>query len=260
MPAEIFAANSDGTGRPPTHASKWRAALAARSSRARNRSGSKARKRRRSKALLLRPPHFDASKKYPLLLLIHGGPQGEWDDDWGYRWNPEVMAAPGYVVLMINPRGSFGYGHKFTEEISRDWGGKVYEDLMKGVDAAIAKYPFIDGRAGRGGRLVRRLHDRLDRDAHRPLQMPDQPRRALGSKSACTAHRRTWFVDWEFGGPPWSNPELYKKWSPSEYASALGKFKTPTLVIGGELDYPRALYAEPGIFYARCSARACRRS
>ena len=109
--------------------------------------------------LLLRPPHFDASKKYPLLLLIHGGPQGEWDDSWGYRWNQQVMAAPGYVVVMINPRGSTGYGQKFTAEISRDWGGKAYEDLMNGVDAAIAKYPFIDGSStGCRGRLLRRLH------------------------------------------------------------------------------------------------------
>ena len=86
--------------------------------------------------LLLRPPHFDAAKKYPTLLLIHGGPQGAWDDAWGYRWNQQVMAAPGYVVVMINPRGSTGYGQKFTAEISRDWGGKAYDDLMNGVDAA----------------------------------------------------------------------------------------------------------------------------
>ena len=144
MPAEVFVANSDGSGvRQLTHAN---AALLAPLDLPRAEPfWFEGAEKTQVQGLLLRPPHFDPSKKYPLLLLIHGGPQGEWDDDWGYRWNPQVMAAPGYVVLMINPRGSFGYGHKFTEEISRDWGGKVYEDLMKGVDVAVAKYPFIDG-------------------------------------------------------------------------------------------------------------------
>ena len=143
MPAEIFVANSDGTGtRQLTHQNAdllaqldlpvpepfWFEGAGG----------------TQVEGLMLPPPHFDASKKYPMLLLIHGGPQGEWDDSWGYRWNEQLMASPGYVVVAINPRGSFGYGHKFAEEISRDWGGKVYDDLMKGVDAAIAKYPFID--------------------------------------------------------------------------------------------------------------------
>ena len=88
----------------------------------------------RVQGMLIRPPHFDASKKYPLLLLIHGGPQSSWTDSWGYRWNEELFAAPGYVAVMINPRGSTGYGQKFTDEITDDWGGRAYEDLMKGVD------------------------------------------------------------------------------------------------------------------------------
>lgn len=189
-------------------------------------------------ALLLRPPHFDSSKKYPLLLVVHGGPQGEWDNSWGYRWNPQVMAAPGYVALMINPRGSFGYGQKFTEEISRDWGGKVYEDLMKGVDAAIAKYPFIDGSrmAAAGGSYGGYMVDWIATHSGRFKCLISH----AGPYNEVAMYGSTeelWFMNWEFGGPPWSSPELYRKWSPHEYAGNLAKFKTPTLVIAGELDY-----------------------
>ena len=188
--------------------------------------------------LLLRPPDFDASKKYPLLLLIHGGPQGEWDDAWGYRWNPQVMAAPGYVALMINPRGSFGYGAKFTQEISKDWGGKVYTDLMNGVDAAIAKYPFIDGTSvgAAGGSYGGYMIDWIATHTGRFKCLISH----AGPYDEVAMYGSTeelWFMNWEFGGPPWSHPELYRKWSPNEYAAALGRFKTPTLVIDGELDF-----------------------
>ena len=188
--------------------------------------------------LLLRPPNFDASKKYPLLLLIHGGPQGEWDDAWGYRWNPQVMAAPGYVTLMINPHGSFGYGSKFWEEISGDWGGAPYTDLMNGVDAAIAKYPFIDGtRVGAaggsyGGYMINWIATHTGRFKCLISHAGPWDMTAMYGST-----EELWFMNWEFGGPPWVKPELYRKWSPNEYAAALGKFKSPTLVVDGELDF-----------------------
>ncbi len=93
---------------------------------------------------VVRPPNFDPAKKYPLKFLIHGGPQGAWGDAWSYRWNPELMAADGYVVVMVNPRGSTGYGQAFIDGVNGDWGGKAYIDLMKGLDAAETKFPFID--------------------------------------------------------------------------------------------------------------------
>ena len=98
---------------------------------------------------LLRPPGFDPSKKYPVVFLIHGGPQGAWHDEWHNRWNYQMFAAPGYAVVAINPRGSTGYGQKFTDQISQDWTGRVYEDLMKGLDHALETYPFLDGRRWR---------------------------------------------------------------------------------------------------------------
>jgi dipeptidyl aminopeptidase/acylaminoacyl peptidase len=187
--------------------------------------------------LIVRPPNFDAAKKYPLLFLVHGGPQGAWDDEWGYRWNPEVMAAPGYVVVMVNPRGSTGYGQKFTAEISKDWGGKVYTDLMDGLDAAIAKYPFIDGSkvcaagASYGGFMMDWMATHTGRFKCIISHAGPYDARSM------YATEELWFQEWEYGGTPWEHPELYDKWSSEKYAGALGKFKTPTLVVGGELDF-----------------------
>jgi dipeptidyl aminopeptidase/acylaminoacyl peptidase len=237
LPAEIFTANSDGTNlRQLTHQNG--ALLAQLDLPAAEPFWFEGAEKTQAEGLLIRPPHFDPAKKYPTLLLIHGGPQGAWTDAWGYRWNQQVMAAPGYVVVMVNPRGSTGYGQKFTAEISRDWGGKVYDDLMKGLDAAIAKYPFIDGTeigaagGSYGGYMIDWIASHTDR--FKCLISHAGPYDLISEYGAT---EELWFADWEFGGSPWSHPELYKKWSPSEFAAALAKFKTPTLVVGGELDF-----------------------
>ena len=248
MPAEVFIANSDGSHiRQLTHANG--ALLSQLDLHSVEPFWFEGAEKTQVEALLIRPPHFDPSKKYPLLLLIHGGPQGEWDDAWGYRWNQQVMAAPGYVALMINPRGSFGYGHKFTEEISRDWGGKVYEDLMKGVDAAIAKYPFIDGTrmAAAGGSYGGYMVDWLATHTGRFKCLISHA--GDWDEFSAYATEELWFEDWEMGGPYWTSPDMYRKWSPMTYAGALGKFKTPTLVITGELDY-RVPYTQSLEFFS----------
>jgi dipeptidyl aminopeptidase/acylaminoacyl peptidase len=236
-PAEIFAANSNGTDvRQLTHHNSallsqldlpagelfWFTGAAG----------------TQVQAMLQRPPHFDPTKKYPLLVLLHGGPQQEWDDSWGYRWNSQLMATPGYVVLMVNTRGVPGYGHGFVEEVSRDWGGKVYEDQMKGVDSAIAKYSFIDGSrmAAAGGSFGGYTADWMATHTGR-FKCLISHAGPWDETSMYGATEELWFQEWEYGGSPWSNPKLYKKWSASEYTSALGKYKTPTLVIGGELDF-----------------------
>jgi dipeptidyl aminopeptidase/acylaminoacyl peptidase len=248
MPSEVFVASGDGTNlRQLTHQNgALLAQLALPTAEPFWFAGAE---NTQVEGLLIRPPNFDASKKYPTLLLIHGGPQGAWEDSWGYRWNQQVMAAPGYVVVMINPRGSTGYGQEFTAEISRDWGGKVYEDLMKGMDAAIAKYPFIDGTrlAAAGGSYGGYMVDWIATQTGRFKCLISH----AGPYDATSmyATEELWFDEWEFGGTPWANPELYKKWSPSEYASALGKFKTPTLVIGGELDF-RVPYTQDLEFFS----------
>ena len=187
---------------------------------------------------LIKPPNFDASKKYPLLLLIHGGPQGAWGDAWSYRWNPQIFAARGYVVLMPNPRGSTGFGQQFTEQISGDWAGRVYTDIMNGVDKVVA-LPYVDanrlGAAGGsyGGYMVNWILGHNDR--------PNTKFKALVShagvynlESMYGVTEELWFPEFEFKGNPWDNPELYQRWSPHRFAK---NFNTPTLVTHGELDY-----------------------
>ncbi|MGB7023114.1 MAG: S9 family peptidase, partial [Candidatus Acidiferrales bacterium] len=236
-PAEIFSANSDGTAvRQITHQNA--ALLAPLELPAAEPFWFAGANNTKVEGLLLKPPHFDAAKKYPMLLLVHGGPQGAWDDDWGYRWNPQVMAAPGYVVVMINPTGSTGYGQKFTDEIQSDWGGKPYVDLMNGVDYAIAHFPFIDSTrlAEAGGSYGGYMTDWIATHTGR-FRCLISHAGPYDLVSMYGATEELWFVEHDLRGTPWSDPETYAKWSPSTYAAALGKFHTPMLVIDGELDF-----------------------
>jgi dipeptidyl aminopeptidase/acylaminoacyl peptidase len=186
---------------------------------------------------LIKPPHFDPHIKYPMVYLIHGGPQEQWMDEFHYRWNAELFAAPGYVVVMVNPRGSTGYGQKFTDEISGDWGGKVFVDLMDGVDYVTSRYSFIDkdkiaaAGASYGGYMMNWMEGHNDKGIFKCLVSHDGVYDAL---SMFGSTEELWFPVWEFKGTPWSNPELYKKWSPSTYVD---NFKTPMLVIHGQNDF-----------------------
>jgi len=196
---------------------------------------------------LIKPPAFDPAKKYPVKFLIHGGPQGAWGDAWSYRWNAELLAANGYVVIMINPRGSTGYGQAFVDGVNGDWGGKSFTDLMTGLDYAEQHYPFIDKTrecalgASYGGYMANWILGHTNRFkcvvTHDGMFNPE---------SAYGSTEELWFNEWEFktpnsdGGKPWDyygkpdseNP--YRKWSPALYAK---NFKTPTLVIHSQLDY-----------------------
>jgi dipeptidyl aminopeptidase/acylaminoacyl peptidase len=188
--------------------------------------------------MLIRPPNFDAGKKYPMLLLIHGGPQSLWNDSWGYRWNEELFAAPGYVTVMINPRGSFGYGQKFTDEVTDDWGGRAYEDLMKGVDEVVSKYPYVDGTrlAAAGGSFGGYMVDWIATHTGR-FKVLISHAGVYDKVGMYGGTEELWFEEHDMAGTPWTNPESYRKWSPSTYSGELGKYKTPTLVICGEMDY-----------------------
>jgi dipeptidyl aminopeptidase/acylaminoacyl peptidase len=188
-------------------------------------------------AMILRPPQFSASQKYPMLVLLHGGPQTMWSDAWGYRWNAQVFSGAGYVTLMINRRGSTGYGQKFTDEITNDWGGKAYQDVMKGIDAALAKYPFIDKSqlAAAGGSYGGYMADWLATHTDRFKAIISHA--GVYDKVSMYATEELWFEEHDLQGTPWSAPENYKKWAPASYSGDLGKYKTPTLVIAGERDY-----------------------
>ena len=190
---------------------------------------------------VIRPPGFDAAKKYPVKFLIHGGPQGAWGDSWSYRWNAELFAANGYVVVMINPRGSTGYGQAVVDGVNGDWGGKPFTDLMTGLDYAEQHYPFIDKTrecalgASYGGYMANWVLGHSTRFkcivSHDGMFNPE---------SAYGSTEELWFNEWEFKGKPWDyygkpdseNP--YRKWAPMMSAK---NFKTPTLVIHCQLDY-----------------------
>ena len=184
---------------------------------------------------LLKPPNFNSERKYPVKFLIHGGPQGQWGNEWSYRWNAELFAADGYVVIMVNPRGSTGYGQAFVDGVNKDWGGAPYVDLMNGLDYAEKTYPFIDKTrecalgASYGGYMINWILGHNNR-----FQCLVSHDGVFNTESMYGDTEELWFPEWEFGNTPWNNREGYRKWSPHLFAP---QFKTPTLVVHGQLDY-----------------------
>ncbi len=248
MPAEIFAVGSDGSNaRQLTHHND--AIVATLEMNAPETFWFDGADQAKVQAMLIRPPKFDAAKKYPLLVLLHGGPQTMWSNSWGYRWNAQVFSAAGYATLMINRRGSTGYGQKFTDEITNDWGGKAYADVMNGVDYALKKYPFLDGTrmAAAGGSYGGYMADWIATHTGRFKAIVSHA--SVYDKVSMWATEELWFEEHDMQGTPWSNPESYRKWSPSTYAGDLGRFKTPTLVIAGERDY-RVPYTQSLEFFS----------
>jgi dipeptidyl aminopeptidase/acylaminoacyl peptidase len=197
----------------------------------------------RVQGFLVKPPNWQAGKKYPAILLIHGGPQGAWLDQWHSRWNYQMFAATGAALVIINPRGSTGYGQAFVDGVSRDWGGKVYTDLMKGLDTALARNSWIDraalGAAGGsfGGYMVDWIAGHTNR--FKALVSHAGP---FNLENMSVATEELWFPDWEYGEmwDPKAMASQYRVFSPHLYVK---NFKTPTLVTGGELDY-RVPYTE----------------
>ncbi len=237
-PAEIYTSNADGSGLraltsvnsqlirsanlKPAEEIEWTGALG-----------------KKIHGYIIKPNNFDASRKYPLVVLIHGGPQSAWNDNWGYRWNPQVFANAGYVVFAPNPRGSTGYGQQFVNEISGDWGGKVYIDIMNGVADVLRRNTFIDrsrvGAAGAsyGGYMVNWIlgHNNDPRFRYKVLVSHDG---VYNLESMYATTEELWFPEWEFKGTPWTNPAQYSRWSPHKFVN---NFNTPILIIHGELDY-----------------------
>jgi dipeptidyl aminopeptidase/acylaminoacyl peptidase len=237
-PTEVYKANTDGSGLTalssanaqlmsqanlkPAEEIEWTGALG-----------------KKVHGFVIKPNNFDPGRKYPLAVLIHGGPQSAWNDNWGYRWNPQVFANAGYVVFTPNPRGSVGYGQQFVNEISGDWGGKVYTDLMNGIAEVLRRNSFIDrnrvGAAGAsyGGYMVNWLlgHNNEPRVRFKVFVSHDG---VYNLESMYGTTEELWFPEWEFKGTPWSNPALYTRWSPHKFVQ---NFNTPILIIHSELDY-----------------------
>jgi dipeptidyl aminopeptidase/acylaminoacyl peptidase len=185
---------------------------------------------------LLKPPGFDPAKRYPMVYLVHGGPQGAWLDSWSPRWNYHMFAARGYVVAAVNFHGSTGYGQAFTNSISRHWGDLPFEDLMKGLDV-VARLPFVDstrvGAAGAsyGGYMIYWMAGHTNR--FKTLIAHDG---VFNTSSMVGSTEELWFTNWEFGPGGVANPETREtlnRWSPSNYAD---RWQTPMLVIHGQQD------------------------
>ncbi len=183
---------------------------------------------------LQRPPGFAPGKRYPLVYLIHGGPQGAWTDSWSARWNYQMFAARGFVVAAVNFHGSTGYGQAFTDAISRHWGDYPFDDLMKGLDV-VARLPYVDstrmGAAGAsyGGYMVYWIAGHTDR--FKVLVDHDG---VFNTVSMAGSTEELWFTDWEFGGNPYANRDLYRQWNPLNFVEY---WKTPMLVVHSQLDY-----------------------
>ncbi len=198
---------------------------------------------------LVKPVNFDPQKKYPVAFLIHGGPHGSFGNDFHYRWNPQTYAGAGYAAVMIDFHGSAGYGHAFQDAIRKDWGGKPLVDLQKGLETALNKYPFLDGNrvgalgASYGGYMINWIAGNWP-DRFRCLVNHDGN---LDERMAYFDTEELWFPEWEHGGTPWENPSGYEEQNPVNF---IKNWKTPMLVIHGEMDYRVVVTQAIGTFNA----------
>ncbi|MCI0514167.1 S9 family peptidase [candidate division KSB1 bacterium] len=182
------------------------------------------------------PIDFDPQRKYPVAFLIHGGPQGSFGNHFHYRWNPQAYAGAGYATVMVDFHGSTGYGQAFTDAIRGDWGGKPLEDLQKGLAAALARYPWLDGQrvgalgASYGGYMINWIAGNWP-DGFRCLVAHDGN---LDERMAYFDTEELWFPEWEHLGTPWDNPEAYEKQNPLNF---IKNWRTPMLVVHGALDF-----------------------
>jgi dipeptidyl aminopeptidase/acylaminoacyl peptidase len=189
---------------------------------------------------VVKPVDFDPAKKYPVAFLIHGGPQGSFGNDFHYRWNAQAYAGAGYAAVMVDFHGSTGYGQAFTDAIRGDWGGKPLEDLKKGLDAALQRYPWMDGTrvaalgASFGGYMINWIAGNWA-DRFRCLVAHDGN---LDERAAYFDTEELWFPERDHMGTPWTNPESYEKQNPANFVK---NWKTPTLVVHSGRDYRVAL-------------------
>lgn len=187
-------------------------------------------------ALVLRPSFFDPKQNYPLAYLIHGGPQGAWNDQWSTRWNAALFAEQGYVVIMPNPTGSTGYGQQFTDAITKNWGGDPYEDLVKGIEYIEENLNYVDTSrmvalgASYGGYMINWIAGHPLASKFKSLVCHD----GVFSMAGQLASEEQYFPAHDFGAPYYSDPSNYTKYDPARFAN---NWKTPMLIIHSDLDY-----------------------
>lgn len=185
---------------------------------------------------VVKPVDFDPARKYPIAFLVHGGPQGSMGNSFHYRWNPQTYAGQGFAAVFIDFHGSTGYGQAFTDAINRDWGGKPLEDLKRGLEAALARYPFLDGEracalgASYGGYMINWIAGAWP-DGFRCLVNHCG---VFDLRSMYYSTEELWFVEWEFGAPQFADPSAFEKHNPLNLVS---RWQTPMLVIHGANDF-----------------------
>jgi dipeptidyl aminopeptidase/acylaminoacyl peptidase len=196
---------------------------------------------------VVKPAGFQPGRKYPLAFLIHGGPQGSFNNEFHYRWNPQTYAGAGYAVVTVDFHGSTGYGQAFTDSISKDWGGKPLEDLQKGLAAALAANPWIDGEracalgASYGGYMTNWIAGNWP-DRFKCLVTHDG---VFDQRMMYYGTEELWFPEWEMGGPYWQAAAMYEKFNPAQFVD---RWKTPMLVVHGGRDYRIPLDQGIGVF------------
>ncbi|KAJ1981608.1 dipeptidylpeptidase [Dimargaris xerosporica] len=187
--------------------------------------------------LLFKPHDWQPDRTYPLVVMIHGGPQGSWDNQWTTYWNPLLYAGAGYAVWMPNIHGSQGYGQALVESVSKDWGGKPYQDILKSIDHLKRYYPWIDvtQMCAMGGSYGGYMMNWINSQTNMFKCLVNH----AGLFSTVSQYYTTdelWFPEYEFNGVPW-DPQariVYNRWSPERFA---GQWQTPVLVTHGEEDY-----------------------
>jgi dipeptidyl aminopeptidase/acylaminoacyl peptidase len=185
---------------------------------------------------VMKPWNYEPGKSYPIAFLVHGGPQGSFGNGWSYRWNPQVYAGAGYATVFIDFHGSTGYGQTFTDAISGDWGGKPLEDLKKGLAAAVAKYSWLDRShacalgASYGGYMMNWIEGNWP-DGFKCIVNHDG---VFDTRGMAYSTEEQWFTDWENGGPYFTVPEKHERFNPVLHVN---KWKTPMLVVQGDLDF-----------------------
>jgi len=202
---------------------------------------------------VVKPADFQPGRRYPVALIIHGGPQSAFGNFFHYRWNAQVYAAAGYAVVMIDFHGTPGYGQAFTDSISGHWGDRPLEDLQQGWKAALRRYSFLDGAnacalgASYGGYMINWIAGNWQDNGAGPWKCLISHDGVFDARMMYYSTDELWFEEWENKGTPFADPANYERFNPVDHVA---DWKIPMLVVQGGRDYRIPEGQGVGIFTA----------